>query len=102
MQRASQIKLDGLNRLRRGKARRELEQRFEELDSRMYRNHLATFQRTFTSQVERLALERISAQERFKATTDLISQLDMDDLQARKRELDAEYERILEKMEIMG
>jgi RNA polymerase primary sigma factor len=98
MQRASQIKLDGLNRLRRGKARRELEQRFEELDSRMYRNHLATFQRTFTSQVERLALERISAQERYKATTDLISQLDREDMQARKRELDAEYERLLQEM----
>jgi hypothetical protein len=49
-----------------------------------------------------LALERISAEERYKATTDFVSQLDMDDLQARKKELDAEYQKILEKMEMMG
>jgi RNA polymerase sigma factor (sigma-70 family) len=101
-QRVEQIKRSGLNRLRRGKAKKELQDKFLELDSRLYRNHLATFQRTFTSQVERLALERISAEERYKATTDLICQLDREDMQARKKELDREYQRLLEKMEMMG
>jgi RNA polymerase primary sigma factor len=101
-QRVEQIKCAGLNRLRRGKAKKELQDKFLELDSRLYRNHLATFQRTFTSQVERIALERISAEERYKATTDLICQLDREDLQARKRELDAEYQRLLKELEITG
>jgi predicted DNA-binding protein YlxM (UPF0122 family) len=99
-QRVEQIKRSGLNRLRRGKARRELEQRFEELGGRYFHNGLCTFKRTFESNVQRLALERISAQERFKATTDLISKLDREDLQARKKELDREYERILKEMSI--
>jgi hypothetical protein len=49
-----------------------------------------------------LALERISAEERFKATTDLICKIDREDMQARKEELDREYQKILEKMEMMG
>jgi RNA polymerase sigma factor (sigma-70 family) len=99
-QRVEQIKMSALNRLRRGKARKELEQRFDELGGRYFHNGLCTFKRTFESNVQRLALERISAEERYKATTDLIAQLDMDDLQARKKELDAEYEQILKEMSI--
>jgi RNA polymerase sigma factor (sigma-70 family) len=99
-QRVEQIKMSALNRLRRGKARKEREQRFDELGGRYFHNGLCTFKRTFESNVQRLALERISAEERYKATTDLIAQLDMDDLQARKKELDAEYEQILKEMSI--
>jgi RNA polymerase sigma factor (sigma-70 family) len=101
-QRVEQIKRAGLNRLRRGKARRELLQRFDELGGRYFHNGLCTFKRTFESNVQRLALERISAEERYKATTDLISKIDREAQQERKKELDAEYERILEKMEMMG
>jgi predicted DNA-binding protein YlxM (UPF0122 family) len=97
-QRVEQIKRAGLNRLRRGKARRELLQRFDELGGRYFHNGLCTFKRTFESNVQRLALERISAEERYKATTELIAQLDREDLQARKRELDAEYQRLLQEM----
>jgi RNA polymerase sigma factor (sigma-70 family) len=97
-QRVEQIKRSGLNRLRHGKIRRELLERFDELGGRYYHNGLCTFKRTFESNVQRLALERISAEERYKATTDLIAQIDREDMQARKRELDAEYERLLQEM----
>jgi RNA polymerase sigma factor (sigma-70 family) len=97
-QRVAQLKYSALGRLRRGKARRELLQRFDELGGRYYHNGLCTFKRTFESNVQRLALERISAEERYRATTDLMCQLDREDLQARKRELDAEYQRLLQEM----
>jgi RNA polymerase sigma factor (sigma-70 family) len=98
-QRVEQIKRAGLNRLRRGKARKELEQRFDELGGRYYHNGLCTFKRTFESNVQRLAFERISAQEKYKATTDLICQIDLEAQQARKKELDAEYQRLLQELE---
>jgi RNA polymerase primary sigma factor len=101
-QRVEQIKHAGLNRLRQGKARRELMQRFDELGGRYFHNGLCTFKRTFESNVQRLALERISAEERYKATTDLIAQIDREAQQERKKELDREYEKILAKMEMMG
>jgi hypothetical protein len=94
-----QIKRAGLNRLRRGKARKELEQRFDELGGRYYHNGLCTFKRTFESNVQRLALERISAEERYKATTDFVSQIEREDMQARKEELDREYQRLLQELE---
>lgn len=67
LNRIRQIKEKGIRHLRTGKARRELLQKFDVVESRLYYTSLENYKNhDFTSIVERLAMERIEAEERYK------------------------------------
>ena len=65
--RIRQIKESGLRRLRMGKARRELLEKFDIAEAGLYRGGLTSYkEHNFTSIVEHLAEMRIEAEERYK------------------------------------
>ena len=65
--RIRQIKEKGLRRLRIGKAKRELLKRFDIVESRLYRGSFNNFyEHGFTSIVEHMTGERVTAEERYK------------------------------------
>lgn len=65
--RARQIKEKGLRKLRTGKARRELMEKFDVLDAKIYRGGAAGYKsNNFTSITEYLAVERAAAKERYE------------------------------------
>jgi hypothetical protein len=101
-QRIAQVKRGALNRLRYGRARKELQECFWDMDARCYHNGVKTFKRTFESNVQRLAIERVTAQERYKATTMRLNQIDYESLRARKEEIDREYQRVLQELQNNG
>ncbi len=67
IERVRQTKEKGLRRLRMGKARRELLEKFDIAEARLFRGGLNNYQEhNFTSIVEHLAEKRIEAEERYK------------------------------------
>lgn len=67
LDRVRQIKEKGLWELRVGKARRELLEKFEIAEAGLYRGGLANYrEQYFTSIVERTAIRRMEAEERYK------------------------------------
>ena len=64
--RIRQIKEKGLRRLRMGKARRELLQKFDIIESRLYRGSFNNFYEHGSSIVEHLAIKQVEAEERYK------------------------------------
>ncbi len=62
-----QIKEKGLRRLRMGKARRELLEKFDIAEAGLFRGGLTSYkEHNFTSNVEHLAEKRLEAEERYK------------------------------------
>ena len=62
-----QIKEKGLRRLRIGKAKRELLEKFDIAEAGLYRGGLNNYQEhNFTSIVEHLAIKQLDAEERYK------------------------------------
>lgn len=67
LDRIRQIKEKGLRRLRIGKAKRELLEKFDIAEARLYRGGLNNYQEhNFTSIVEHLAIKQLDAEERYK------------------------------------
>lgn len=66
LNRIRQIKEKGIRRLRTGKARRELRQKFDIVESKLYRGTLENFREHDSSIVEYLAIQRAEAEERYK------------------------------------
>lgn len=67
IERIRQIKEKGLRRLRMGKARRELLEKFDIAEAGLFRGGLTSYkEHNFTSIVEHLAEKRIEAQERYQ------------------------------------
>lgn len=67
LDRIRQIKEKGLRRLRIGKAKRELLQKFDIVDSALYRGSLNNYkEHDFVSIVEHTAIKRIEAEERYQ------------------------------------
>ncbi len=67
MDRVRQIKERGLWKLRAGKARRELLEKFDRTEAGLYRGDLASYRRRcFTSVVEYTVIERMEAEERYQ------------------------------------
>ena len=65
--RIRQIKESGLRRLRMGKARRELLEKFDIAEAGLYRGGLTSYkEHNFTSIVEHLAEKRLEAETRYK------------------------------------
>jgi RNA polymerase primary sigma factor len=101
-QRIAQIKYDALNRLRRGRAKKELQQRFEVLDSSLYSGGFRSYcDHNFSSNVEFLAIKRIELAERHKRTMDYLNKEYMNDANERLRILQEEYDREIQKIETM-
>ena len=66
LNRVRQIKETGLRKLRIGKARRELLQRFDIVESKLYKGTFENFREHGTSIVEYLAIQKAEAEERYK------------------------------------
>ena len=67
IERVRQAKEKGLRRLRMGKARRELLEKFDIIESRLHRGGLNNYQEhNFTSIVEHLAIKQVEAEEHYK------------------------------------
>lgn len=64
--RIRQIKEKGLRRLRMGKARRELLEKFDIVESRLYRGGMENYKEHGTSIVEYLAIQKLEAVERYE------------------------------------
>lgn len=65
--RIREIKENGLRRLRRGKAKRELYEKFEAVEYGIYRNSMKKYnEHNFTSTVEYIALRRAEIQEQYE------------------------------------
>ena len=65
--RIRQIKESGLRKLRIGKAKRELLEKFDIAEAGLYRGGLNNYrEHNFTSIVERIAMKEIEAEERYK------------------------------------
>lgn len=66
-QRIRDLEASALRKLRRGKARRELQEKFETVDCLMYRGGLTNFnEHDFTSTVEYVAIRRIELREQYE------------------------------------
>lgn len=66
VERVRQIKENGLRRLKLGKAKRELQEKFEIIECGIYRNSMNKFnEHNFTSTVEYIALRRTEIQEEY-------------------------------------
>lgn len=64
--RIRQIKEKGLRRLRMGKAKRELLEKFDIVESRLYRGGMKNYKEHGTSIVEYLAIQKLEALERYE------------------------------------
>ena len=64
--RIRQMKEKGLRRLRMGKARRELSEKFDIVESRLYRGGMKNYKEHGTSIVEYLAIQKLEALERYE------------------------------------
>lgn len=67
LDRVRQIKENGLRKLRIGKAKRELLEKFDIADSKMYRGTMENFREHGTSIVEYLAMQKLEALSRYQA-----------------------------------
>lgn len=98
-QRIAQIKHDALGRLRRGKAKKELQQRFEVLDSSLFSGGFKSYcNRDFTSNVEYIAVRRTELQKGYATTIDYLNKKYLQDADARLKALQEEYDRELQKL----
>ncbi len=69
LERVRQIKEKALRKLKRGKARQELLEKFEVAEAGLYRGGLSNYrQHDFTSVVERIAARELEARERYERT----------------------------------
>lgn len=66
IERVRQIKEKGLRRLRMGKAKRELLEKFDIVESRLYRGGMENYKEHGTSIVEYLAIQKLEAVERYE------------------------------------
>ncbi|MCM1189364.1 MAG: sigma-70 family RNA polymerase sigma factor [bacterium] len=66
LNRIRQIKEKGIRRLRTGKARRELLERFDVVESKLYNGGFTSFREHGTSIVEYLTMQKMEAEERYK------------------------------------
>ncbi len=66
LNRVRQIKETGLRKLRIGKARRELLEKFDVVESKFYRGALKNFREHGSTIVEYLAMQRVEAEERYQ------------------------------------
>ena len=66
LERVRQIKADGLRRLRRGKALRELEQKCEIAEADIFRGGFSRFKHTGLSSVEKIILRLDELEEQYK------------------------------------
>jgi RNA polymerase sigma factor (sigma-70 family) len=98
-QRIAQIKHDALGRLRRGKAKKELQQRFEVLDSSLFSGGFKSYcNRDFTSNVEYIAMRKMELQRGYDSTVDYLNKKYMQDADERLQALNEEYEKELQKL----
>jgi hypothetical protein len=98
-QRIAQIKHDALGRLRRGKAKKELQQRFEVLDSSLFSGGFKSYNdHNFTSNVEYIAIKRTELQKGYVTTVDYLNEKYMQDANERLQVLQEEYEKELQKL----
>jgi predicted DNA-binding protein YlxM (UPF0122 family) len=102
-QRIAQIKHDALGRLRRGKAKKELQQRFEVLDSSLFSGGFKSYcRRDFTSSTEYIAIKRAEIQKGYDSTVDYLNKKYLQDSKERLRVLQEEYDKEIKKLEIRG
>lgn len=66
IERVRQTKEKGLRRLRMGKAKRELLEKFDIVESRLYRGGMKNYKEHGTSIVEYLAIQKLEALERYE------------------------------------
>jgi RNA polymerase sigma factor (sigma-70 family) len=100
-QRIAQIKHDALGRLRRGKAKKELQQRFEVLDSSLFSGGFKSYcNHDFTSNVEYIAMRKMELQKGYDSTVEYLNREYMQDSRERLKALQEEYEKELQKLEM--
>lgn len=98
-QRIAQIKHDALGRLRRGRAKKELQQRFEVLDSSLFSGGFKSYcNHDFTSNVEYIAMRRTELQRGYDSTVNYLNEKYMQDADERLKALNEEYEKTLQKL----
>jgi DNA-directed RNA polymerase sigma subunit (sigma70/sigma32) len=102
-QRIAQIKHDAIGRLRHGKVRKELNEKFEILDASLYSGGYKSFyQHGFTSNVEFVAIRRTELQKGYDSTVDYLNKKYLQDSKERLRVLQEEYDKEIKKLEIRG
>jgi RNA polymerase primary sigma factor len=102
-QRIQQIKNSAIGRLRRGKARKELNEKFEILDSSLFSGGFKSYcNHDFTSNVEYIAMRRAELQRGYATTVEYLNREYMQDSKERLKVLQDEYEKTLQKLEMNG